>query len=540
MIVPRRESRKKPLEPGMRRKPVFYLGVAFLAILTFVSSCQAADESSQAVSKAATLVKAGKLPEAEAQLWDVLTRHPENAQALNLLGSIRLQQKRFAEAETLLRRAISLTPDLLSARLNLAQTFHAQNESDKEIAALVEAQGVAPSNSEVNCALASAYLKQNDFARALKALEQIPRASRPDSALPLLAASYLGLGRLPDAQQLAGEVTTRAAKNPRLRIDFAEVLLDFNLANDALVLLQIAEKQPPASAELFFALGRARELKGEPTLAQKGFQRAIALDPNSVDALQALARIMAGQGQWEKCVEYLTRARKISPDSPEVLRKLSAAELHTGHTAKAVEAAEQLVKLRPGEPESLYLLGVAQLQSEDTDGARVSLENYAKLRPQDPLAFLALGMLHKDLRDIPHAQADFEQAIKLDPSQIEPSFQLALIFRDQGNNRDAITQLEKVVAAEPKNAPAQALLGTIYLQQQEYAKAQEHLTAAADLAPNSADTHYQLGLLFARLNQPDRAQREMAEFRKLRDKEQPNPSAPGAQPPKSSLPYPPS
>src|ERR1700693_5010469 len=222
---------------------------AVFAMLAFSTVSLRADEDSQKVAGAATLIQAGKLNEAETQLWDVLTRHPENAEALNLLGSVRLRQKRFAESETLLRRAVSLSPGLLSARMNLARVYHAQDESDKEVAELLEAARLAPSDAAVNCGLAAAYLKKKEFPHALEALERIPRTRRPVAALPLLAASYLGMGRVADAQSLAPAVTARAAKNHALRVEFAKVLLDFDFTNDALALLEIAEKQQAPTAE---------------------------------------------------------------------------------------------------------------------------------------------------------------------------------------------------------------------------------------------------------------------------------------------------
>jgi Flp pilus assembly protein TadD len=514
--------------------------LALFVMLAIPVASRAADEDSRKVGAAAKLIQAGKLNEAEGRLWEVLTRQPENAEALNLLGSIRLQQKRFAEAETLFRRAITLSPNLLPPYLNLARAFHAQTETDKEVAALLDAGRVAPGDGEVNCGLAAAYLKQNDYQRSLEALERISGERRPDAALPLLAASYLGLGRIADARSLVPLIAARAAKNPSLRVEFAEVLLDFNLTNDALAILELAQKQQAPTAELFFALGRAREHKGELALAQKDFRRSLDLDPNSARALEALARTLASQGQWEKSLKLLSQARAASPNSPDILRKFAAASLHAGHTADAVDAAQQLVKLRPDEPEALYLQGVAQLQNGDTEQARSSLENFAKLRPQDPQAFLALGMVATSLRDFPAARANFEQSIKLDPNQAEVYYQLALIFREQGDNGAAISQLEKSVAVDKQRAPTHALLGTLYLLQRDYVKAQEHLTRAEELAPDSPDTHYQLGLLFARLNQRDHAQREMDQFRKLKDKEHPGPTPPGGKPAASSPPYPPS
>ncbi len=514
--------------------------VALFTALTFLAASLAAQEDSQKVSSAAALIQAGKLDAAEGLLWQVLTRHPENAQALNLLGSIRLGQKRFAEAETLLRRAISLAPQSVPSYVNLARVFHAQDETDKEVATLLEAARLAPSDADVNCSLAAAYIKENDFHHALEALERIPRAHRPDAALPLLAASYLGLGRVADAQSLAPVVAARSVKNPGLRVEFAKVLLDFDFTNDALALLEAAPKQQAPTAKLFFIMGRARERKGELAVAQKDFQRAVELNPNAVDALQALARILASQQQWKKSLELLSRARAAAPDSPDVLRKYTTVSLHAGQTANAVDAAQELVKLRPDEPEALYLLGVARLQNGDTEEARSTFANYTKLRPQDPLAFLALGMVDTSLRDFSAARVNFEKSIELDPNQAEAYYQLALIFRDQGDSHAAISQLEKVVAVDTQRAQAHELLGTLYLLERDYSKAQEHLTRAEALAPDSPDTHYQLGLLFARLNQRDHAQREMDEFHRLKDKEHPGATPPGGRPATSSPPYPPS
>jgi tetratricopeptide (TPR) repeat protein len=540
-VIAGRERRDKlGTRSSWRNNGIFTL--AFLAMLVLSSVSPAIDEASPKLAGVAALIQKGKLDEAEGRLWDVLKQHPENAEALNLLGSIRLRQKRLAEAETVLNRAIGLAPNQLPARLNLAQVFHAEGQTDKEIAQLLDAQHLAPADANVNCALAAAFLTQNDFHHALESLERIPPARRPDSALPLLAAGYLGLGRIEQARSLLPDLSARAAKNPALRVEFAEVLLDFDFPNDALALLEIARKQQAPTTELFFALGRARERKGELSLAEKDFQHSIDLNPDSVNAMQALARLLAGEGQWQKSAELLSRARKIAPDSPDILRKFTASSLHAGHAADAVEAAQQLLKLRPEETEALYLLGVAQLQDGESEEARATLETYIKLRPQDPLGFLALGMVQSGLREFPAAQSNFEQAIKLDPGQAEAHYQLALIFRDRGDNREAISQLEKGLAIDAQRAQAQALLGTLYLQQQDYGKAQEHLTRAVNLAPDSADTHYQLGLLFARLNQTDRAQHEMAEFRRLkdRDKEHSGPMPAGGRPATSSPPYPPS
>src|SRR5579859_5785051 len=75
-----------------------------VSVLTFPTLSQTGSDDPQKIARASTLIQTAKLDQAEAVLWEVLTNHPENAEALNLLGNIRMRQKRYAESETLLRR----------------------------------------------------------------------------------------------------------------------------------------------------------------------------------------------------------------------------------------------------------------------------------------------------------------------------------------------------------------------------------------------------------------------------------------------------
>jgi tetratricopeptide (TPR) repeat protein len=508
-------------------------------VLLPAATC-AADSDSQKVDRSAALIRTGNLDQAEGILWEVLSSHPDDVQALNLLATIRLQQKRLTESETLLRRATRLDPESLAARANLARVFNAQGQTDKEIVAWLDAVRLAPTDAEVNSSLAAAYLKGNEYQKALEALQRIPKGRRPDKAFPLFAAAYLGLGRVAETRALVPAIMARGRKNPRLPVEFSEVLLDFDLWREARDVLGAAQKLQTPNSELFFALGRACERNQELALAQKDYQRALELDPKSVAALQALARLLAGQGQWKKALGLLTRAHDLAPDSPEVLRKLTAVSMRAGQSAQAVDAAQHLVQLRPEEPEALYLLGAALLQNGDNEEARSTLDKYAKLRPEEPQAYLALGMAKLGLRDMNAARINFEQSVKLDPKQDEAYFQLSLILRDQGDNAGAISDLEKAIAVNPRHARAQALLGELYMSQRDYQKAQSHLASAEELAPDFPDTHYQLGLLYARMNQRDRAQREMEQFHKLKERENPGPRPPGERATQSVPPVPPS
>jgi len=69
------------------------------------------------------------LQSAENSIWQVLSSDPNNADALLLLGMVRSDQQRFAEAETLFNRVLQLDPNSAAAHLNLGKSYLAEKKT---------------------------------------------------------------------------------------------------------------------------------------------------------------------------------------------------------------------------------------------------------------------------------------------------------------------------------------------------------------------------------------------------------------------------
>ena len=80
------------------------------------------------------------------------------------------------------------------------------------------------------------YVGRGSFAEALATPESIPAARLPEQAVPLRAASLLGLGRTAEAEAL----TARAAGSPKLAMALAEVFLAARQPDGALKALSAA------------------------------------------------------------------------------------------------------------------------------------------------------------------------------------------------------------------------------------------------------------------------------------------------------------
>jgi len=85
------------------------------------------------LQQAVGAISEGRLPEAEGLLNSVLSGSPRDADALNLLGVVRAQQKRAQDAERLFRRALAAEPAHVSAHINLGELFVATGREKEEI-----------------------------------------------------------------------------------------------------------------------------------------------------------------------------------------------------------------------------------------------------------------------------------------------------------------------------------------------------------------------------------------------------------------------
>ena len=111
--------------------------------------------------EAAAHVARGRIAPAAKLLREFLDRHPQDANALHMLGAIALMQGRDGEAQALLRRS-----DLAAARYSLANLWLRMNQPE---AALVEAEALLardPQNPRFRVLMAMALEAVEDYAKS--------------------------------------------------------------------------------------------------------------------------------------------------------------------------------------------------------------------------------------------------------------------------------------------------------------------------------------------------------------------------------------
>jgi tetratricopeptide (TPR) repeat protein len=473
-------------------------------VVAAVGSCAAtfaapqAATSSLSLKRIKDLVDRGQVEAAEKQLWEIVEHEPENAPAINLLGTIRIQQRRFPEAESLFKRVLTITPEFAAAYRNLGQVYVLQERRDDAKTSYLKANQLEPHDVTTSLALGTLYKETNEFERSVEIISSIPASVRPSSALAILAYDYFALKQPDKVAALTPLVQRAAASDPSVIPQFARVLVENGFVDDADDLLKAASERQKLTPEYLLVLARVQEGQGQLALAQRTVGRVAKLDPNSFDAVFQSARLASQAKDYKKEAGLLDRALEIQPDHLEALRHVVLARMRSGDAAKAVLAARQLYSIRPEDPDALSLLGAALANRQEWHDARPIMEKLVSVR-DDASSRVMLGMTLMNDGDIEGASRQIEYALRQNPNELEARYYKGVIARQHGDLPGAIKEMEAVVSANPQHALAQAELGALAVR------------------PDVPESHYQLGLAYGRLGFQDKARAQMAEFQRLRN-----------------------
>jgi tetratricopeptide (TPR) repeat protein len=470
--------------------------------------------SNSSLSTAKVQLNRGDTESAEKSLWSVLSIEPTNEQALVMLGTVRARQKRYAEAEALFRRVLQLNPKSIAASRSLGAALVVQDKPDEAIRQYKETLQLVPQDSGLKIEVAGLELAKGDFADALATLDTIKSDRLPPSAIPLKAASLLGMGRRLDAEALLPLVKG----SPGAALELAQVFVEANDPDAALKSLSFVNPTAKSAARIHYLRGRALREKGDLAAAMTSFRQALTGDPKSVETLVAMSELLAAENKHAASFETLEKARGLAPDSLEVLRHLIVEAMHAGQNDKGLSAAQELQR-KSSDLTDRYLVASVMLQQKQYLPASHILEDYTAQRPDDAKAFLGLGMAYLNLLRYSDARQALEHSLQLKPDLAETDYQLGVLFAQQGNRQEAVQAWEKAVALQPRHAQALFSLGTMYLEAGELEKAHDAFARSLAEDPNNMKTEYDLALVLNKLGNSQEAKEHFERYRKMQGEE---------------------
>ncbi len=261
----------------------------------------------RSLGEALALQRQGQLREAEKIYARVLKAAPDNFDALNLLGAVKLRQGRAGEAERLLRAAVRVNPRAAGAWSNLGQALHALKQPTEALECLDRARALAPDDVAI----------LNQHANVL-----------------------LSLGRAADALAEFQQVVARVPQHAEAHIagGLAQAMLGFPEA--ALAAFDAALQVAPGHPGAHYNRGVALLKLGRYAEAVAANDRALAAAPDHANAWLNRGKALAQLNRYDEAIVSYDRVLALRKDDADAHFNAALALLTRGDYARGFENYE--------------------------------------------------------------------------------------------------------------------------------------------------------------------------------------------------------
>lgn len=168
------------------------------------------------IDQANRFLLAGRAADTERLLSAVLQQDPNHPDALLILGRLRSQQQRFAEAESLFQKHLAVRTNSVQGWMQLGITRFRQEQWPAAADAFTQAIRIKPDYAEAHANLGFAYSRQGQIQRAIESFQNALRCQPADArAHASLAEEYLRAGQKREAAQSAAAALAINPQEPR-------------------------------------------------------------------------------------------------------------------------------------------------------------------------------------------------------------------------------------------------------------------------------------------------------------------------------------
>jgi Flp pilus assembly protein TadD len=355
----------------------------------------AQDVTTARLQVAAQALAAGNLKRAENELALVLRSSSEEHHALDLLGVVRVLQRRDTDAEELFRRAVQKKPEFASAHAHLGLLFF--------------------------------------------------QTGRIEEAVPELRKAVL----------LDSSRVDASAALVKIWSDQAQAAVTAGDSEKALALLIDARKVEPRNSAVQFAIGMLALRMSQFPDAINAFHETLKLRKNDPLALYGLGQALMALSRYEEARQEFTRYLSLRPDDSSARCSLGMTLAALERPAEARTQFEKSIALAPTQAEAYFRLGLLELDSKDLESAANNFHYVLDRDPKHSGALAASGRVQFEQRHYAEAADLLQRAIANDESLREAHYYLGLTYARMGHKSESDQELQRASQLDHRQAEKQ-------------------------------------------------------------------------------------
>ena len=369
------------------------------------------------------------------------------------------------------------------------------------LAALLVACGQVTYSAEEHIERGVAFLDAGDVAAASiefrNALQQDPASAE--------GRFRLGMLLLEAGDARGAEAELRRAEDFRwdsdqLRLPLLRTALLQERYGRVMDETRLIESFPEAQVPEALALrGTALLRMGNPSGAEAMFMEALSYDSGSMASMLGMARVsMVEERNEARARDWVARALAAQPNNVEALELLGDIESNAGRLQEAEAAYSEAVRAsrRPFEP--LVKRAIVRTGLGDFAGAERDAASLHRITRGHPSVHYVRGLIAFDQGRFADAQVEFESVLAANSRHVPARFYLGASHFAQGHWRQAESHLSRFVSSDPQNAEASALLAVARLQEGDAARAENTLRTLLSNRPDDVRTLSLMGDVYLR------------------------------------------
>ncbi|PWT84033.1 MAG: hypothetical protein C5B58_05415 [Acidobacteria bacterium] len=341
---------------------------------------------------------------ADAAFQRVLRSDPDFRDALLELADLRIEGKRFLEAEHLLRKYVQVSSNPATGYYKLAMVerrLHETAAADRDLAQFQSlSKGVSISSYpyenlfdylDNRSKLDPSVRNQQDLAELIEQMKKHP--DQPYVLYPL-AEAYLKSGKIDEARSTIAKLDKVSSGNFRTLAATGVLLARYHLYDEAIQHFQAAQQANPASNEVSFDLANAYFRKGLYSEALDTALQVSAEGRKDDSYLALLGDIYAHMGDTARAMDIYRSAINRSPDNDQYYLSLSLLQFRDVNVADAKQTLLKGQAHIPGSGKIVWGLGLAAALEGNTAEAAEQFEHAVELLPEWPGGYSILGVFY--------------------------------------------------------------------------------------------------------------------------------------------------
>jgi protein O-GlcNAc transferase len=445
---------------GLRAIEKLHPGSFDYSIETTSASLTKTVTSNREFQAALLAFQVGNLKDAERRFKAVLRAQPKHLPALNLMGIVLTQLKRFADAELYFRRALAEHPNSDATLYNYGIVL-------KALSRPADASDRFSQSLKINPAVAETWNNRGTIFNELKRHEEaIGDFDKAIALSPRYAEAFCNKGK---------SLTALKRPDEGLEPDLAEawlgcgnVLFEGKRYDDAFAAYDRALKLKPDLAEAWLGRGKVSFGRRVYDDALADYNRVLELNPDLAEAWLARGGVSFARRQYDEALADYDRALVLKPDFATAWLAVGNVFLEHKRHDEAFAAYDKAEALNPGFAEAWLCRGNVFLALEQHDDALASYDRALQLKADLAEAWTGRGTVLLELERLDDAFADFNRALELKPDLAEAWLGRGSVLSRRGQFQDALAAYDRTLALKPDLAKAWLSYASVLLELKQY------------------------------------------------------------------------